>query len=136
MKQQDLFIRNQKILHQRLLRNFIHFRESYFPRDLLLVTDSALLGKSQKKILNFALSEKIKYLHKIENEYDQYTTLATTNIFIERVSLYEIRQSINRIVYSKLTKRMELQKTCSERNSKKRMIKTLSQKFHNLKSKN
>lgn len=85
-KERDLLRRNQKIFQARMLREFVHLRESFFPRDLLIVTDSCELLGSEKKILNFALTEKIKHLHKIEHEFDRLGTLASTNIFIERVA--------------------------------------------------
>ena len=85
MKEKDLNFRNLKILQVKQLKRFLHYRESFFPRDLLLVTDSSDLLSSEKKILNFALTEKIKYLHKIEDNFNRLTTMASTNIFIERV---------------------------------------------------
>lgn len=76
---------NQKIAHARQLTEFENSREPFFPRDLLILTETCLLSSSEQRLLNFALTEKIRYLHKIEAQPDPLIMMSAVKIFLERV---------------------------------------------------
>ena len=78
---------NQKILQAKALKQFEHSRETFFPRDLLLLTNDCLLDQDEQTLLNFSLTEKIKYLHKIETDPDRLLMMSAVKIFLERVRL-------------------------------------------------